>query len=1120
MTSLFKSREKKSNPVPTNEIDRPKLKRRSLLVKIAVVLAAIAVLGAAGLFGGYWYFIARDPGDEMSLANVERVFKLESPVYYDDEQTVIGVFFQEEHRSYVPYELLPRNFIHAIISAEDRNFFSHPGFDIKGIARAFIRNVKAGRVVQGGSTITQQTAENLFIHKNISLKAKFVELIHALQLEAHYSKEQILEWYCNQFYVSGNGRGIGVAAQYFFNKPVEDLTLLECAFLAGSVKGPNRYNPFVKRTDEDKRKAIQRAKERTNYVLGQMLANGFISENEYNDTVNSDIPFQRGNFRYPLNTLMDEVRELLEKSNIQLALFDAGIENIATSGIRIYTSINPDLQRISREALINMLSTLETKLTGYDRSTVQARYNKVKDSAGVNRSRFLFGKVKSIQQEPDDYLIEVELPGKEVGWIDREGFTAFALAFAQSMRGPWAKSEPEDEQLILEQIEVGDDIFVRVREKDPSGRCLLSMEQYPDINGGVLVLQDGFIKAMVGGADNVHFNRALDAKRQAGSVFKPLVYLAALQLDWSNLDPLYNRWQGFQYQGQLYVPKPDEESPHDWVSMTWAGTKSENIATIWLLYHLCDKLTFSQMKELAEVVDMAPRPGESRRHFTYRIRDDMGILIDQDALVQTAFEEVRDEIRTDLIFEGHSDALQALDDLHYGIGVEKYLEERKWTPDLLDESELKENEKKELETVNHNFLRLKALQEEMKNDYEVLKWAVGRTGLAESMPQSLYGRNRFFWQSQYQGAKLVYTQEPKGRALVPVSIRRLAEQVALGKTLEEIIPISDIWIDGSLPSELLDKIEAGIGEHVRELRSLPPYDMSLLCRVRDYKVALALKYVVHLAETVGIDTHMEAVLSLPLGANSVTLKDVAQMYYCFITGKVFIEDELENRTGSSMITRIEDQNGEVIYKAQPRPRNVLGPPQCHLVADILRKVISYGTGRQANQSVLLSGTRHQAVLDELKIRMPILGKTGTSDEYRNSSFVGFIPGESNNKSALSLEHGVAIAAYVGYDDNRPMKNDRIRIYGSAGALPVWLDVAGGAGKYLGFENGLDIVDLTFRPESTLAIQWPKELIEVHVDPAGLPNPDSTRGPLVRTYGKLNGKEIQLRRFFSPVGDKG
>ena len=514
MTSLFKSREKKRDSVSTNENVRPKLMRRSLLVKIAVVFAVMVAMGVAGVFGGYWYFILQDPGDEISIGNVERIFKLESPVYYDDQKTVVGVFFQEEHRSYVPYERLPRNFIHAIVSAEDKNFFTHPGFDIKGIVRAFLRNIKAGRVVQGGSTITQQTAENLFIQQKMSLKTKFVELIHALKLEAHYSKEQILEWYSNQFYVSGNGRGIGVAAQYFFNKPVEELTLLECAFIAGSVKGPNRYNPFFKRTDESKRIARQRAKERANYVLGQMLENGFISENEYNQTVNSDIPFQKGNFRYPLNTLMDEIRDLLEKPNIQLSLFDAGIENIATSGIRIYTSINADLQRISREALINMLSTLETKLTGYDRSTIQARYEKAKKSAGVKRNRFLFGKVKAIQQEPDDALIEVELPNKEVGWIDREGFTSFALAFAQSLRGPWAKTEPEDETLILEQIEVGDDVFVQVREKDPSGRCLLSLEQYPDINGGVLVLQDGFMKGHGRrGGQRAFQSRALDAKK-------------------------------------------------------------------------------------------------------------------------------------------------------------------------------------------------------------------------------------------------------------------------------------------------------------------------------------------------------------------------------------------------------------------------------------------------------------------------------------------------------------------------------------------------------------------------------------------------------------------------------
>jgi len=387
-----------------------------------LTIFAIMMIFAAALAGAYYYFIVLNPGEEISRERIQQIFSRESPVFYDDGKTVLGVFFQEEHRTYVPYDKLPRSFVQALVAAEDKNFFSHPGFDPGGILRALVLNIKAGRIVQGGSTITQQTAKNLFKRQRRSLWAKFVELVRALKLEAHYSKEQILEWYANQFYVAGNGVGIGIASQYFFSKPPEKLTLIESAFLAGCVKAPNRYNPFIQKGEQARRQALHRARERTRYVLRNMLELGFIDQAQFEEAMKQEIPFRQGKIRFGLNAIMDTVRERLERPEIQEALAEAGVDNVATSGIRIFTTIRKELQEEAHRAVRQHLSLLETRLSGYKRQNVLEHYRKILESEDeVERKDFLFGTVKSIQGGQQGPHMEVELPGGEVGHVDREG---------------------------------------------------------------------------------------------------------------------------------------------------------------------------------------------------------------------------------------------------------------------------------------------------------------------------------------------------------------------------------------------------------------------------------------------------------------------------------------------------------------------------------------------------------------------------------------------------------------------------------------------------------------------------------------------------------------------------
>jgi Membrane carboxypeptidase/penicillin-binding protein len=163
----------------------------------------------------YFYFIIAQPGKDFTRKAIMDALSRETPVYYDDGKNLIGVFFENEHRIYIKYQDIPKNFVNALVAAEDKNYFYHSGVDLLSILRAAFVNLKSGKILQGGSTLTQQTAKNLFKRSGRTFEAKLIELGQAFKLEAHFSKEDIIEFFTNQFYVTGTGRGLAIAAKYF-----------------------------------------------------------------------------------------------------------------------------------------------------------------------------------------------------------------------------------------------------------------------------------------------------------------------------------------------------------------------------------------------------------------------------------------------------------------------------------------------------------------------------------------------------------------------------------------------------------------------------------------------------------------------------------------------------------------------------------------------------------------------------------------------------------------------------------------------------------------------------------------------------------------------------------------
>lgn len=1063
------------------------MKKKILYIILSLML--LSVIAAAGLFTVLYVQVSRETRERIQRGVIENIIFSESPVYYDDAETVMGVFFEKTHRRYIRYKEIPPHFIKALVAAEDKSFFTHPGFDIKSMVRAMIANLREGRVAQGGSTITQQTAKNIFKREKRSYKAKVKELMQALLLEREYSKEEILEMYVNQFFVSGVGRGLRIAAQYFFDEEAEDLDLVESAFIAGSVKSPNRYNPFTKKTEAERNEARRLANLRKNYVLGNMLALRFITQEEHDKAKAAEIPFKHGKMAYTLNVILDYIREQLETEYFKNILQEQGIENIATSGIKIYTSVNREMQEGALQSIRRHLPLLDVKLNGYGGEAHEGRYMDLQEEAADRYKSGLpfLSRVTEIHAGRENpYLVVSWDDGG--GIIDYEGMKPIGEAWLKGRLGNWAVFDKRHVPDFLRNLQVGQ--RVPVQSVQTAGEKRLVLSEIPELEGGIIVVHKGMVKAMVGGFFDRFFNRATDAKRQLGSIFKPMVYAAALQLKWNTVDPLMNVPDLYRYQKTRYLPRPDHTPEAPRVSLAWAGVKSENLATVWLLYHLTDHLNTSEFRKLMESLDLDRKKDESYEAYVARIRDKHGVTVDRDALMEAAFEQAKKDIESDLIFSGHESAIDTLRRLQYHID-----------PEQLDPGNPEESQIARL-----SFSRLQALHSDLEAKIRMLKEtadpaAVGTDDLFSS----------FYLRVQQNGeSHLVYTGQPWPE-LVPL----LPEQLA-GFLLR--LEREDIWVDGMIPSRSIDLLQSTMRKHFERLMGQKRYDPEVLVQVGDFRRLVNTLYVVRLCEELGFSTQLDPVLSLPLGANAVSILEAALAYEALMTGNVYpLGDDLSG-TMTPIITRIVDRQGKTLWEYAPNPKQVLSPRVSKLVTDILRRVMENGTGRSARNAVQLSLDMGDV---NVEVPLPLFGKTGTANRFTNSSFVGFIPGPEAQSGRLQLEEGYVIASYVGFDDNRPMKGKQISIYGASGALPLWIDTANSLVNCPRFKLNLQIADLAFGSERLLEPEV-QGLRYVSVSPkSGLPilkESGTAREnlPAVLTDADTSNQTLILRRVFEPI----
>ena len=1052
--------------------------------KIIYFLFFLAIAVAGGVAGGVYWLVVINPGEEIKQENITAILGKESPVYYSDGETRLGVFFDDAHRQYVAFSEIPTDFVNALVASEDNQFFEHYGFDPAGIARAVIKNYQAGRVVQGGSTLTQQTAKNLFKRSSRSYQAKLKELLYALRLEYHYPKEKIFEFYANQFYVSGNGHGLGVAARYYFDKAPGDLTLLESAFIAGSVKRPNYYNPFIKKTDDAALLARERANARARYVLRRMRDLDMITVEEEAELNNHEIEFNKGKMGFALDYVMEMVTKAVSEPEVVDALEEQGISNLSTSGARVITTVDAGLQRKTLYSLRRELSRLDVRLRGYSAQQVQEELQATdyRGDSQLIEGAFLFGTLveapSSEEGEGDSLRIGVDL-GRSlgVGIIDGPGIERLGLAYARWQRNRWSESTDKDRRALTAQLRLGDRVWVSVRAIDDHSRILLDLEKFPTLQGGALILQDGTIKAMAGGTENRFFNRAIDARRTMGSAFKPFVYAAALQLGWSPTDLLSNGRDIFVFQGQPYFPRPDHVSKNDEVSLSWAGVHSENLASIWLLYHMADHLSLDRFYEVADHVGLAPRQlggeVESYRSFRSRVRDRHGIVVNRDLLRQAAFERAVLSLEPDFMFEGLFSEYAALRTLHYGLGFAKFSEEiheRLLKDEFLDADSDDKLTTKELTELNFqkgilavNYMDLMKLQEELIDL---------RRGVEDPMqlfydPSDNYDpfEQKIMAQLYYDSLRERYTYvrlEEPDEHMWRVDFDALRLLVLQMNSQEQELFWSSVSVGSLLSSSALDMVHSQVELEYNRLQELPAYSMEVLSAISDFRVLVSLRYLIAFAREMGIESQLEPVLSFPLGSNVVTLMEMVRMYEGLVTGKVTLFGAEDSGSGDvlAVIDRIESDKGEILYRPQRRVRRPVAQETALEVGHLLENVVKFGTGRYANREVRLTELG-DGLFRELNQAFPLLGKTGTANRYTNSTFLGYLPGLSIDGRSLVQADGYGVGVYVGYDDNSPMVRNNTRIAGSSGALPTWTAMVKGLLAEEDYGGRLDSVDLSF-----------------------------------------------------------
>lgn len=498
-----------------------------------------------------WQFMAE-------LPEIDQLSTYEPPVttrfYAGDGQLLME--YANEKRIFVPENKIPDLLKNAFIATEDQRFYRHHGVDYMGLGRAVLTNLKnigTGRRPGGASTITQQVAKNFLLTSELSYKRKLKEMLLALRIERAFTKQHILELYLNEIYLGNRSYGVAAAALNYFNKSLDELTIDEMAYLAALPKGPNNYNPKTR---------YEAAVGRRNWVIDRMVIEGYVSEedgvlakqNPLNVVVRSEEFVQGADY------FSEEVRKEIKSSFGEDALYEGGL--------LVRTTLDPRLQKIANKVFKNNIKDYDMR-HGYRGAIANIEIDenykenleKLYIAPGYNSAW-----EKAIVLKVDKTKAEIETVKGDKGEIP-----LVLLKWAKPrLQKQDVGAEPENVSSVLK---VGDVILVeratdKVIEEHRLGDNIFELRQVPDVEGGMIVMDPhtGRVLAIVGGYDfrKSQFNRATQARRQTGSVFKPIVYLTALENGYSPTDlildapfvldqgPGQPKWKPVNYSKRFY----------------------------------------------------------------------------------------------------------------------------------------------------------------------------------------------------------------------------------------------------------------------------------------------------------------------------------------------------------------------------------------------------------------------------------------------------------------------------------------------------------------------------------------------------------------------------------------
>ena len=534
---------------------------KTVIIKFTLFIFVIT-LGV--LSGGYLALTIGVP----HIDQIKGYIPVDGTTVYADDDTVIGEF-RIEKGEYVKFSDIPENLIRAIVAVEDSRFWMHQGIDYIAIVRALVQDIYAGRIKQGASTITQQLAKVVFLSPERTITRKLKEATLALRLEQSLTKEEIIEIYLNKIYFGHGAYGVEMAARAYFGKPVSDVSLAEAALICGLVKAPSRYSPYVN---------LDKAKQRQYIVLKRMEDEGYITAEQAAEAYEKPLYLSSAKYKkYTPDYFLEYVRKYLED--------EYGVEMTYKGGMKVYTTLNRNMQIAAVNSLKNGLMNLD-KRQGF-RGPLRHKEIDLKDELKGK------GSFKKVIMKKGELLTATVLKVSDTEALVKTRDIVGKL-FVKDAK--WAGKVVDAKGNLIKRykdlkltsiLKKGDIINVRVKKvsgKEP----VFKLEQEPLVQGAVVAIEPstGYIRAIVGGYDfgKSEFNRAVSARRQAGSAFKPVIFAAAMDRGFTPASIIVD--EPLKYESEQFgdwEPENYDEKYHGATRLREALAHSMNIMTVKLL---------------------------------------------------------------------------------------------------------------------------------------------------------------------------------------------------------------------------------------------------------------------------------------------------------------------------------------------------------------------------------------------------------------------------------------------------------------------------------------------------------------------------------------------------------